>query len=79
MSSPATHDSPNIHKYSAPDDHPLVMQERRGAGTAHVHVTPPILLLSVYGVLVFLTVLTVAVTLVDSENLTSGQLWRSPC
>jgi cytochrome c oxidase subunit 4 len=61
----AFHDSPNIHKYAAPSDHPVDMHERRGAGTAHVHVTPPMLLLSVYAVLVFLTVLTVAITLVE--------------
>ncbi|HET6251247.1 MAG TPA: cytochrome C oxidase subunit IV family protein [Tepidisphaeraceae bacterium] len=65
MSSVPAHDSPNIRKYAAPDAHPVDMHERHGAGTAHVHVTPPALLLGVYAVLVGLTILTVAITLVE--------------
>jgi cytochrome c oxidase subunit 4 len=65
MSSQALHDSPNIHKYATPSNHPVNMQERHGDGSAHVHVVPPSLLLGVYGALVFLTVLTVAITLVE--------------
>ncbi len=62
------HDSPNIHKYAAPDDKPVDMNYSHGPGSAHVHVTSPFLLLSVYAVLVTLTVITVAVTLVDLGN-----------
>jgi cytochrome c oxidase subunit 4 len=65
MSSQALHDTPDIHKYAAPDTHPVNLQERHGSGSAHVHVVPPALLLGVYGALVFLTVLTVAITLVE--------------
>jgi len=57
--------TPNIAKYAEPDAHPLDMGERHGPGTAHVHVVPPLLLLGVYGALVFLTVLTVGITLVE--------------
>ena len=75
MSSQALHDSPNIHKYAAPNDHPLDMGERHGDGSAHVHVVPPSLLLGVYGVLVVLTVLTVAVTLIPAGLLGSFSVW----
>ena len=65
MASPAVHDSPNIRKYAAPSDKPVDMNSSHGPGSAHVHVTTPLLLLAVYAVLVILTVVTVAVTLVD--------------
>jgi cytochrome c oxidase subunit 4 len=63
--SQAVHDSPNIHKYAAPSNTPMDLSVSHGSGSAHVHVTSPILLLSVYAVLVTLTIITVAVTLVD--------------
>jgi cytochrome c oxidase subunit 4 len=62
MASQAVHDSPNIRKYAAPSDKPVDMKHSHGPGSAHVHVTSPMLLLSVYAVLVILTVVTVAVT-----------------
>jgi cytochrome c oxidase subunit IV len=63
MASQAVHDSPNIRKYAAPSDKPVDMSSSHGPGSAHVHVTTPFLLLAVYGILVILTVATVAVTL----------------
>ncbi len=64
MTTHAVHDSPAIHQYAAPSDHPTDLTERHGHGSAHVHVVSPWILLGVYGALVFLTIVTVAVTLV---------------
>jgi cytochrome c oxidase subunit 4 len=68
MASQAVPHSPNVHKYAAPDPHQMDLKSSHGPGSAHVHVTPPTLLLAVYGVLVFLTVLTVAITWVELGN-----------
>ena len=43
-------------------------------GVIHPHVVPPSVLLGVYGILVVLTILTVAVTRVDLDKLHLGRL-----
>src|SRR3954454_18044738 len=45
-----------------------------GDGTIHPHIVPPSVLLGVYGVLVVLTVLTVAITRFDLDKLHLGSL-----
>jgi len=65
MASEGVFDSPAIHQYAAPSDVPTDLSERHGHGSAHVHVVSPWILLGVYAGLVCLTVITVAVTLVD--------------
>lgn len=65
MAIDAVHDTPAIHEYAAPSSKPADLAHSEGHGSAHVHITPPLLLLGVYGALVMLTVLTVGVTLVE--------------
>lgn len=62
MASDALYDTPAIRNYSQPTDEQVDMAHGHGAGQAHVHVTPPLLLLGVWGALLFLTVVTVGVT-----------------
>jgi cytochrome c oxidase subunit 4 len=45
-----------------------------GDGAIHPHIVPPSVLLAVYGVLVVLTILTVAITKVDLDKLHLGSL-----
>lgn len=69
MSSQAVHDSPAIRQYSAPNDKPIDLAHSHGRGSAHVHITPPLLLLTIYSILVVATVVTVAVTYVELGSL----------
>jgi cytochrome c oxidase subunit 4 len=55
--------------YEAPDDEPHNLVYAHGHGQPHIHVTSPLLLLSVYGALLVLTGLTVGITLVDLGDL----------
>jgi cytochrome c oxidase subunit 4 len=64
----ATH-APAAALYEAPDDDQHDLVHGHGPGTPHVHVTSPLLLLSVYGALLVLTGLTVGITLVDLGDL----------
>ena len=45
-----------------------------GDGEVHPHIVPPSVLLAVYGVLVVLTIVTVAITKVDLDKLHLGSL-----
>jgi cytochrome c oxidase subunit 4 len=75
MTSQAFHDTPGIHQYAAPSPGQMDISHSHGPGSAHVHITPPLLLLGVYGVLVVMTVVTVAVTLIPAEVLGSASVW----
>ncbi|HZL34810.1 MAG TPA: cytochrome C oxidase subunit IV family protein [Tepidisphaeraceae bacterium] len=65
MASHAITPDPGARHYAAPDDKPEDLSYSTGTGSAHVHVTSPMILLAVYGVLVALTILTVTVTKID--------------
>ena len=65
MSSQAAYPDPAIGQYAAPSDKPVDLAHSHGAGSAHVHVTSPFLLLSVYAILLVLTGITVGVTVFD--------------